>query len=148
MKLLVIYTSKQPRCFGRWQPHEYVQWHSNKTSKMKGDKFEAWILQLNNQFKGQNQKVIMILDNASSHVVSSAKVGKSRGFSTLELSNMTLAFLPPNVTSVFHPLDQGIIASFKILFKKKLLQWVSLKYDDATLKDLRKMVPNTRHAII
>jgi hypothetical protein len=33
--------------------HEYVQWHSNKTAWMKGDIFEAWILQLNNQFKGQ-----------------------------------------------------------------------------------------------
>jgi putative effector of murein hydrolase LrgA (UPF0299 family) len=42
----------------------------------------------------------MILDNASSHIVSLAKVGKSCGFLTLELSNMTLIFLPPNVTSV------------------------------------------------
>ena len=46
------------------------------------------------------EKVIMILDNAFSYVVSSAKVGKSRGFSTLELRNMTLVFLPPNITSV------------------------------------------------
>jgi hypothetical protein len=68
--------------------------------------------------------VIAILDSTSSHVVSFAKVGKSRGFSTLELSNMTLAFIPPNVTSVFQPLDQGIIASFKIQYKNKLLQWV------------------------
>ena len=65
-------------------------------------------MQLNNWFKGHNQKVIMILDIASSHVVSSAKVGKSCGFSTLELSNMTLVFLPPNVTSAVQPLDQGI----------------------------------------
>ena len=92
-------------------------------------------MQLNNQFKGQNQKVIMNLDNASSHVVSSAKVGKSCGFSTLELSNMNLVFLPPNVTSILQPLDQGIIASFKIQYKKQLLQWVSSQYDDATLKD-------------
>ena len=115
---------------------------------MKGDIFEAWILQLNNQFKGQNQKVIIILDNAFSHVVSYAKVGKSRGFSTLELSNMTLVFLPPNVTSVVQPLDQGIIASFKIQYKKKLLRWVLSQYDDATLKDLRKVVPNIKQAIM
>ena len=90
----------------------------------------------------------MILNNASSHVVSFAKVGKSREFSNLELSNMTLVFLPPNVTSVVQPLDQGIIASFKIQYKKKLLRWVLSQYDDATLKDLRKVVPNIRQAIM
>jgi hypothetical protein len=47
---------------------------------MKRDIFEAWILQLNSQFKGQNRKVIMIFYNASSHVVSLAKVGESHGF--------------------------------------------------------------------
>jgi hypothetical protein len=62
----------------------------------------------------------MILDNASSHVVTFAKVGKSCGFSTLELSNMILVFLPPNVTSVVQPLDQGIIASSKFQYKNKL----------------------------
>jgi hypothetical protein len=49
----------------------------------------------------------MILDNASSHVVSFAKVGKSCGFSALQLSNMNLVFLPSNVTSVVQPLDPG-----------------------------------------
>jgi hypothetical protein len=47
----------------------------------------------------------MILDNASSRVVSSAKVGKSCGFLTLELSNVTLVFLPPNVSNIVQPLD-------------------------------------------
>ena len=56
----------------------------------------------------------MILDNAFSHVLSSAKVGKSHGFPTLELSNMTLVFLPPNITSLVQPFNQVIITSFKI----------------------------------
>jgi beta-xylosidase len=90
--LLVIYKYEQPRCSGRWHPHEYGRWHSNKFAWMKGDMFEAWISQLN---KGLKQKVITLLDNASSHVVTSVKVGKSHGSSTLELSNMTLVFLPP-----------------------------------------------------
>jgi hypothetical protein len=81
-------------------------------------------------------------------IVSSTKVGKSRGFSTLELSNMTLVFLPPNVTSVVQPLNQGILASFKIHYKKILLRWVLLQYDDVALKDLRKVVPNIRQAIV
>jgi hypothetical protein len=86
----------------------------------------------------------MILDNAPSHVVSSATVGKSRGFSTLKLSNVTLVFLPPNATSVLQPLDQGIIASFKIQYKKKLLWWLLSQHDDDALKDLRKVVPNIK----
>ena len=90
----------------------------------------------------------MILNNASSHVISSAKVGKPRGLSTLELSNMTLVFLPPNVTSVVQPLDQGVIASFKIQYKKKVLRWVLSEYDDATLKDIRKVVPTIRQGIM
>ena len=90
----------------------------------------------------------MVLDNASSHVVSYTKVGKSRGFSTLELSNMTFVILPPNVTSVLQPLDQGVIASFKIQYKRKLLLWVLSQHNDATLKDLRKVVPNIRQAIM
>jgi hypothetical protein len=83
-----------------------------------------------------------------SHVVSFTKVGKSRDFSTLELSNMTLVLFPPNVTSVDQPLNQGIIASLKSQYTKKLLQWVLSRYDDATFKDLRKVVPNIRHAIM
>jgi hypothetical protein len=91
----------------------------------------------------------MILDNASSHVVSSAKVGKSRGFSTVELSNMTLVFLLLNVTIGVQPSDQGIIAYFKIQYKKKFLRWVLSQYHDATLmKDLMKVVPNIIQAIM
>jgi hypothetical protein len=60
------------------------------------------------------------LDNASSHVVSFAKVGKSRGFSTLELSNMILVFLPSNVIIVVQHFDQGSIASFIIKYKRKM----------------------------
>jgi hypothetical protein len=90
----------------------------------------------------------MFLENASSQIVSSAKVGKSHGFSTLELSNMTLVYLPPNVTSVIQPLDQGIITFLKIQYKKKLFRWGLSQYDDATLTDLRKVVPNIRHAIL
>ena len=61
---------------------------------------------------------------------------------------MTLVFLPPHVTSVAQPLDQCIIASFRIQYKKKLLEWVYSQYDDTTLKDLKKVVPHIRHAIM
>jgi hypothetical protein len=68
----------------------------------------------------------MNLDIASSHVISSAKVGKSHGFSTLKLNNVTLVFLPPNVTSIVQPLDQGIITSFKIQYKTFAMGFITL----------------------
>jgi hypothetical protein len=74
--------------------------------------------------------------------------GKTCGFPNLEMSNMTLIFLPPNVPGIVQPLAQGIIASFNIQYKKKFLRWVLSQYDDATLKDLRKVVPHIRQAII
>ena len=64
--------------------------------------------------------MIIILDIASSHVVTFAKVGKFLDISTFELNNMTMVFLPLNVTTIIQPLDQGIITSFKIQYKKKL----------------------------
>jgi hypothetical protein len=37
---------------------------------------------------------------------------------------------------LFHP-------TVKIQYKKKLLRWILSQYDDATLKDLRKVVPTS-----
>lgn len=56
----------------------------------------------------ENRKIIMFLDNAASHPND-------------EYSNIKLAFLPPNTTSVLQPLDAGIIQAFKLSYRKLLL---------------------------
>jgi hypothetical protein len=43
------------------------------------------------------------------------------GLTTLDLNNMTLVFILPNVTMVVQHLNQGTIASLKIMYKNKLL---------------------------
>jgi hypothetical protein len=59
----------------------------------------------NYEIRKTNRNVLVLLDNASVHDTS------------LKLSNVKFLYLPPNTTSHFHPLDAGIIASFKKQYK-------------------------------
>ena len=62
--------------------------------------------------KSQNipQKAVLLIDNALSHPGES--VFKS------ENGNFFVKFLPPNVTALFQPMDQGVIASIKKIQNK------------------------------
>jgi hypothetical protein len=91
----------------------------------------------------------MISDNASSHVVSFAKAGKSHGFSTLKLSNMkSFGILSSQCYKCSSTFGSRYNSIFQNSIQKKLLRWVLSHYDDATLKDLRKVVPNIKQAIM
>ena len=132
LKPVIIYKSLRPRCFGRWLPTNYVWWFANQMAWMTSNVFESWMMSLNVHFKSQKWKVLLIMDNYATHSLKHVGRGESFGFSTLQLSNITIVFLPPNVTSVVQPLDQGIIASFKVQCKKKLLEWVLSQFDSST----------------
>jgi hypothetical protein len=73
-------------------------------------------------FQISKAKGTLIMDNYATHSLKHVGKGESFSFSTLQLSNITIIFLLPNVTNVVQPLDQGIIASFKVQYKKKLLE--------------------------
>ena len=62
--------------------------------------------------------------------------GESFGFSTLQLSNITTIFLTPHFTSVIQPLDEKLIAIFKVQCNKKL--WNGICFNSTTHQDLRK----------
>ena len=57
------------------------------------------------------RKVLLLLDNATSHV-------------NLELLNVHIHFLPPNITSLLEPMDAGIIRNFKLKYKALFVQWL------------------------
>lgn len=61
--------------------------------------------------KAQNRNILLILDNAPSHVTSN-----------IELPHLTILFLPPNATSKIQPLDAGIISAFKRHYRHYQLQ--------------------------
>ena len=57
------------------------------------------------------------MDNFSGHELAVQLVGGLRG-----LSNVRIAWLPANTTSHWQPMDQGIIASFKLQYRRN---WVA-----------------------
>ena len=71
------------------------------------------------------------------------------GFNSLALNYMSIVFLLPNMTSVVQPIDQGIIASFKVRHRSKLVEWVLSQFDgEGDANDLYKVVPNVRQTIM
>lgn len=68
------------------------------------------------KIKKQKCKIILFLDNATSHP-------------DLKLQNINLVFLPPNTTSHCHPLDQGIIQNFKVIYRQMILRRILLQID-------------------
>ena len=63
----------------------------------------------NNQMHDQGRKVLLLIDNFSGHEFGVQLVRGKQG-----LSNVQIERLLPNTTSYWQPLDQGIIASFKL----------------------------------
>ena len=86
-----------------------MQYDASKKAWMTANLFETWIRSLDRQFCRQKRQVILFLDNCTAHPPIDG------------LTNIRLAFLPPNTTAKLQPLDQGIIRSLKALYRKKLL---------------------------
>jgi hypothetical protein len=72
---------------------------------------EEYLQWLNNKVQGEGRKVLLLMDNFSGHELAVQLVGGLQG-----LSHVRIAWLPPNTTSVWQPMDQGIIASFKLQY--------------------------------
>uniref|UniRef100_A0A5S6QLC3 DDE-1 domain-containing protein n=1 Tax=Trichuris muris TaxID=70415 RepID=A0A5S6QLC3_TRIMR len=71
---------------------------------------------------GKTGKVLLLIDNAPAHPV-------------IDLLNsvdelVTVKFFPRNVTSLILPMDEGVIRSFKGLYRKNLLRELLMKYDN------------------
>ncbi|CAI7788863.1 unnamed protein product [Closterium sp. NIES-53] len=74
--------------------------------------------QLNAAMYAEQRHIVILLDNASSHVLRSESTTSEDlfGFRTRSLSKIRLDFLPPNTTCFTQPLDQGVIAMAKARF--------------------------------
>ena len=81
-----------------------VSYYWNKTAWMQVFIWNDYLKKLDAQMRLQNRKILLLVDNAPVHIVDE----------DVNLTNVTVHFLPPNTTSHLQPCDAGIINSFKV----------------------------------
>ena len=114
---LLIGKAAKPRCFWNLDIRKLpVEWRSNKKAWMTSQITEEWLTAFNGRMEMQNWHVSLFLDNATCHL-------------HIKLSNVRLAWFPPNTTSVSQPMDQGIIRNVKVHYRKLLMQFLLANMD-------------------
>ena len=117
--LSMIGKSKKPRCFrNRTLKVRYYNqnkaWSDTKT-------FSKWWEHFCNYIRTKtNAKVLLIMDNCGPH-----------GKELIDpLGQITVVFLPPNCTSVYQPMDCGVIAMLKKNYRYRLLRKMLEMFED------------------
>ncbi|XP_060587924.1 tigger transposable element-derived protein 6-like [Ruditapes philippinarum] len=119
LKPLVIAKSSNPRCLKNIKVEKLpVHFRDNKKARMTTELMSNWLRIVDKDMRKAGWKILLFLDNAPSHPM-------------LKLSNVKLAFFPPNTTSRLQPMDQGIIQTPKLKYRKKQLQHILVKVDSS-----------------
>jgi len=78
---------------------------------MNSNLFAEWVKGVDRKMRRQNRKILLFMDNASSH-------------QELDLANVKIVKLPAKSTSILQPMDQGIIQALKLKFYKQQSQCI------------------------
>ena len=116
-------------------------WHSNKKAWMTTFIMSEWLHSFYS-YIGLSRPVLLLLDNFSAHI---------QGVNiTPPPANIKIQWLPANSTSVYQPLDQGIIMNLKTYYRKTWLHFIIERYehqqDPTTLITLYDAVRWVLHA--
>ena len=118
LPMLVIGKSKKPRCFKHVNMSAMpIVYTSQKSAWMDSTIFVEWFIETfipsvkAHQLKnGKREKTLLLLDNAPTHPSCDILNEKDEFIKVM--------FLPPNVTSLLQPMDQGVIETFKRYYRK------------------------------
>ena len=127
--LHLIGKSKRPRCFkGINMKLLPLKYSGQKSAWMTSALFHDWY---HNTFVpyvreklaalGLECKALLVLDNCSAHPDEKELVSDD--------GHIKVMFLPPNVTSLIQPMDQGVLKCLKLLYRKKLLSRLLIEDD-------------------
>lgn len=129
MTPVVIGRSANPRCFSQVKRERLgVSYEANTKAWMTGEIFTRWLRRFNNQMVLQSRHVLLFLDNCGAHP-------------SIKLSNVRLAFLPPNTTSRLQPMDAGVIQAMKLGYRKLMMGHIATRIDEvSTASELARSI--------
>lgn len=130
---VVIGKAKKPRCF-RLNPPQ-LPYYSQKSAWNDSVLFKKWWTEIFLQEirAWTSSPVALLMDGFSGHERECQD----------PIGQVTVFYFPPNVTSIFQPLDQGIISAFKTKYKGYVLEKLVGTVDSfAELQVLGKQYPD------
>ena len=89
---------------------------------MNSEILNSILSKLNQRLLREKKNILLFMDNAPCHPPCLEGM----------FSNIKVVFLPKNTTSKTQPLDAGIIANWKVKYKKRLLRYVCSRADGST----------------
>ncbi|CAI6000747.1 unnamed protein product [Closterium sp. NIES-64] len=140
---VVISKAKRPHDFRPdYDPESLCYWRHNA---------KGWMTSpLNAAMYAENRKILVLLDNASSHMLRSQLAWSENvcGMRTTCMSNVRLVFLPPNTTAFTQPLDQGIIATVRARYRQHWLRaFTALWNGEGATTAVARFRPNLRDVL-
>lgn len=135
LPLMVIGKSAKPRALKNMNMNSLPVYYRNQTKAwMTGNLFKEWFekkfvpsVTRFNEENGLPPRALLLIDNAPSHPSDMQLVCR----------DIKAIFLPPNVTSLLQPMDQGVLQNIKLSYRKMLLQ--TLIEEDCSLSILEKL---------
>ena len=122
LPLLLIGKYKNPRCFKHIKKEFVPVTYNNQSNAwMSTSIFSDWFhhtfvptVRKKLRELGVEPKAVLVLDNCSAHPNEDELVSEDQ--------KIVAKFLPPNVTSLIQPMDQGVLESLKRCYRRKLLE--------------------------
>ena len=86
---------------------------------MTGVLFRKCLDEWDKELRGQNQQILLLVNNCSAHP------------QNVQLNNKRLAFFPPNTTALMQPCDQGVIRAVKAHYRRYMCQRIVQQMDES-----------------
>jgi hypothetical protein len=84
--------------------------------------FSNWVKDWNQKLQATMRKIMLIVDNAPTHMVQGVTPEQEHGLKVFSLSNIKVTFLTPNDTAKSQPCEQGIIPCYKAYYRRYLVR--------------------------